>query len=543
MIRPFARILLLCLLIPFSSTSFGQDAPAVPADPHAQFSIANVSTSPHTLYPYMNGGQLKGDRYMIRDATLIDLVNTAYGIDEDNIFGGQAWTEIDRFDVVAQAPAGTPKDTLNVMLQNLLADRFQLAVHKDTKPVLGFVLGAPHGKGNLKASDGSDESGCKGQPQTPTPGAVQYNMVSCHNMTMAEFASQVHDMANAYLTSPVIDTTGLKGAWDFDLKWTGRGQLARAGDDGISIFDAVEKQLGLKLDQEKVPQPVLVIDSVNEKPTANPPDVAKILPPPMPTSFDVAVIKPSAPDKTQLQGRISGGQVNVQGATLKFLLFFAWDLNPNDDQQIVGAPKWIDSDHFDIVAKTVMDASANMPEMDQRDLEILVQNLLIDRFKLKAHMEDRPISAYTLMSDKPKLAKADPSNRTRCKEGPGADGKDPRTTNPILNRLMTCQNMSMTQFASMLPDLAGGYIYVPVKDATNLEGRYDFTLSFSGVGQLPSGPAAGPSGGGLATAADPSAAVSLMDAVNKQMGLKLVKEVRPVPVLVIDSIREQPTDN
>jgi uncharacterized protein (TIGR03435 family) len=257
----------------------------------------------------------------------------------------------------------------------------------------------------------------------------------------------------------------------------------------------------------------------------------------------VAVIKPSAPDKTQLQGRISGGQVNVQGATLKFLLFFAWDLNPNDDQQIVGAPKWIDSDHFDIVAKTVMDASANMPEMDQRDLEILVQNLLIDRFKLKAHMEDRPISAYTLMSDKPKLARADPSNRTRCKEGPGADGKDPRTTNPILNRLMTCQNMSMTQFASMLPDLAGGYIYVPVKDATNLEGRYDFTLSFSGVGQLPSGPAAGPSAGGLATAADPSAAVSLMDAVNKQMGLKLVKEVRPVPVLVIDSIREQPTDN
>ena len=563
MIRPTAVGLSACFLVLFSMSALAQSKDSSAANPatsdpatvnsaaaspaSANFSAADVHVSPHITNPYMNGGDLHGDLYIIRDASMIDLINTAYGIDEDNIFGGEGWTETDRFDVIAKAPKGTPQDALKVMLQNLLAERFKLVVHKDTKPLLGFVLSAPHGKGNLKASDASNPSGCESpQQQTPqqTASGVGYNMVSCHNMTMAEFASNVHDMAGAYLTSPVIDSTGLKGQWDFDLKWTSRAALARAGDDGISIFDAVGKELGLKLDLEKTPQPVLVIDSVNEKPADNPPGVANILPPAMPTEFDVSVIKPSAPGSTGMRGRLTGGQVSLQNATLKFLINFAWGLNSNDDQQIVGAPKWLDSDHWDIEAKVALDASSGTPEFDEHDLEILVQNLLSDRFKLKAHMEDRPISAYTLVTDKPKLAKADPSNRPRCKEGPGPDGKDPRMTTPILNRLLTCQNMTTAQFAEMLPNLAGGYIYTPVKDATNLEGRWDFTLSFSGIGQLQIGAGAEKrDAGGIAMASDPTGAVSLIDAVQKQMGLKLVKEVRPAPVLVIEHIEEQPTEN
>jgi len=140
----------------------------------------------------------------------------------------------------------------------------------------------------------------------------------------------------------------------------------------------------------------------------------------------------------------------------------------------------------------------------------------------------------------PHMKKADPDNRTGCHEGPGPDGKDPRIASPILNRLLTCQNMTMAQFGDILRIQVNGYIHSPVLDKTGLTDAYDFTLSFSGVGQLqnapkPSDAASGPS--------DPNGAVSIFDAVQKQMGVKLVKEKHPVQMLVIDHINEKPTDN
>ena len=111
---------------------------------------------------------------------------------------------------------------------------------------------------------------------------------------MEEFARNVHEWAGGYLTDPVVDSTGLKGSWDFDIKWTPRQLLQKAGPDGISIFDAVDKELGLKLDRQTAPRPVLIVDSVNQKPSPNAPGLEKILPPPPPAQFDVAIIKPQA---------------------------------------------------------------------------------------------------------------------------------------------------------------------------------------------------------------------------------------------------------
>ena len=151
-------------------------------------------------------------------------------------------------------------------------------------------------------------------------------------------------------------------------------------------------------------------------------------------------------------------------------------------------------------------------------------------------MEERPVSAYTLFSDNPKLTKADPASRTRCVEGPGPNARDPRNNNPILSRLVTCQNMTMTQFAERLQGLAPGYIRVPVLDATKLEGAYDLTFNFSPIGAVQGG--AGPvgeigQGGGVAS--DPTGAMSLFQALPRQLGLKLELQKRPNPVLVIDS--------
>jgi uncharacterized protein (TIGR03435 family) len=93
---------------------------------------------------------------------------------------------------------------------------------------------------------------------------------------MAELAENLQQMANAYIDHPVVDATGLDGGWNFLIGWTPRGMLqatqapganGEASDpSGISVFDAVEKELGLKLVKQKRSIPVIVVDHVSEKP-------------------------------------------------------------------------------------------------------------------------------------------------------------------------------------------------------------------------------------------------------------------------------------
>src|SRR5438445_441062 len=126
---------------------------------------------------------------------------------------------------------------------------------------------------SLKQSRAS-QNGCQGQPQgPPAPGVLPYAMVSCHHLSSAASAENLRQMAGGYLDHPVVDKTNLDGSFDFDIKWTARAQLAAAGPDGISIFDAVDKQLGLKLELQKIEMPVIVVDKVNQKPTDSLPGV------------------------------------------------------------------------------------------------------------------------------------------------------------------------------------------------------------------------------------------------------------------------------
>jgi uncharacterized protein (TIGR03435 family) len=281
-------------------------SPAIAASTPPVFDIADIHTSAHSAIPFARGGNLRGDRYDLRDATMVDLVAAAYGIETDNVLGGPSWLESDRFDVIAKAPPTTSKETIKLMLQALLADRFKLVVHNDSKALPAYVLSVGKGgKPKLREPDDSAAAGCGDGPKQPDPppGGVPYISVTCHNMTMEEFAQNLHEMAGGYLQSPVVDQTGLKGHWDIDIKWTGRGNLQKAGADGISIFDAMDR-LGLKLEMQKAPLPVVVVDSVSEKPTPNPAGVTTKLPTPPPAEFEVAVIKPSKPGETNLRGRI-----------------------------------------------------------------------------------------------------------------------------------------------------------------------------------------------------------------------------------------------
>jgi uncharacterized protein (TIGR03435 family) len=497
------------------------------------FEAADVHVSPLARNPYTfaSGGVLRGGRYDLRKATLLDLIRTAWSVDPDTIVGGPEWLELDRFDVSAKAPAETPPQTIRLMLRALLRDRFKLAVHEDTRPMPAFALTAGRNKPKLTESSGSGPAGCEFQPQQGPNGSVFY---ACRNITMDAFAQRLRQLAGDYLGAPVLNATGIEGAWDFDLKWNYRSQVLPTGTDRTTVFDAVEKQLGLRLEQQTAPGAALVVDSANQKPTPNPAGTEKVLPRRV-LEFEVADLKPSRPDELPI-ARVSPGRLEMRAFFLKTLIANAFDMDwDHADDLIAGLPKWTGDQRFDITAKPPVDTFGPAGDPYTDDLRLMTRSLLVERFGIKFHYEDRPTAAYALVSAKPKMKKADATRRSSCKEA-RLLANDPRDANPRLNRLVTCQNVTMQQFASLLQGFAPGYLATPVEDATGIGGAWDFTLSFSGA-QFLTSPAAGEN------ASDPNGAISLPDAINKQLGLKLEKRRRPVPILVIDHMEEKPTEN
>jgi uncharacterized protein (TIGR03435 family) len=514
-----------------------------------KFDVADISLRFHTgttNQPFVTGGVLRGGRYDLRNATMVDLIAAAYDItDHDLIVGGPAWLDRNRFDIAAKAPQGTSPDNVKLMLQTLLIDRFKLVSHKDSRPMSGYTLTLGKDKHKLKEASGPG-SGCQGNPPPNPPPPIPINTGSCKGVTMEQFAQLLRQIGGGYINTPVQDQTGLKGYWDFDVKFTPFPAMQRAGSDGISIFAMVEQQLGLKLEQGRVPTPVFVVDTVNAEPTPNPSGVSASIPSPPPMEFDVAEVQLSKPDAQPRTRLMPGGRIEADGITMHQIMQIAWDITVDD--LVANTPKWWDETKYSIVAKTTtaISGAGQNTNVDIDDLKAMVRQLITERFSLKAHYEDRPVTAYTLLADKPKMMKADPSNRTGFKEGPAPGQADQR--NQILGRMVTVRNMSMPQFAEDLQRIAGGYIRVPVEDMTGLDGSYDFTLTFTPIGLLMGrggrggdAPAAGGAGG--ADASDPSGGLSLFDAVNKQLGLKLQMRKRPMKVLVIDSIQEKPTDN
>ncbi len=151
-----------------------------------------------------------------------------------------------------------------LMLQVLLADRFKLALHREKRVISGYRLVL--GKGGLKAQASAPDSGSVGHS-----GRGRIDAEGC---TMAQLALKLSEV----LHRPVLDTTGVAGKFDLKLEWTPDDMQAKppaadqravsAPEGGPSIFAALQEQLGLKLESNKVPADVLVIDSV-EKPSEN----------------------------------------------------------------------------------------------------------------------------------------------------------------------------------------------------------------------------------------------------------------------------------
>ena len=264
----------------------------------------------------------------------------------------------------------------------------------------------------------SDASGKMMTTRIGPDGLITYE---CRNVGMASFVNIVRTMLGANLgLNPILEETGLKGVWNFDLTFTFGFISLPGGDQGkrVSINDAVEKQLGLKLEKREVPTPVLIVDSANLEPTPNPPGVAEALPPiKLPTEFDVASVKmaepftPGGPPRPIRMNMATGGRFTYEGVPLRLLVQRAF--NANNSDQLQGLPEMNVQDRYDVIARANVPPGVNLndPELSA----VLLRSLLADRFNMKYHKEQRPVSVYQLAAvAKPKLKKADPANRAHC---------------------------------------------------------------------------------------------------------------------------------
>src|SRR5436309_2405642 len=116
-----------------------------------QFEVTDVHASPHYSFSAARGPFFSTSRYELRDASLVDLIHIAYDVDPEKISGGPSWVEMDRFDIFAKTSDASNAESRRRMLQALLADRFKLVTHNDSRPMPAWALTA--GKhGGLKES-------------------------------------------------------------------------------------------------------------------------------------------------------------------------------------------------------------------------------------------------------------------------------------------------------------------------------------------------------------------------------------------------------
>jgi uncharacterized protein (TIGR03435 family) len=270
-----------------------QSPPAAPRMP--AFEVASVK-------PNRSGGlgvQIDtpaGDRFTATNVPLRDLIVFAYDVQGLRLVGGPDWIRSERFDIVAKAeqpfpawsPVGPPMALLQ-MVRTLLADRFGLVVHQETRELPAYALlvaredrkfGPEIAASKLECEAGA-RAGRGGPPPPSAPGQPRCGMmISPGQMLvggapMAQFAT----ILSNFVQRVVLDRTQLPGTFDFRLSWTpdripqgppppGAPALPPVDPNGASLFSALQEQLGLKLEATRAPLEVLVIDRV-ERPAAD----------------------------------------------------------------------------------------------------------------------------------------------------------------------------------------------------------------------------------------------------------------------------------
>jgi uncharacterized protein (TIGR03435 family) len=217
---------------------------------------------------------LRGAEVITTNVTVHDLINLAYWLHPKQLSGGPAWIETEKFDMTGKPdePGQPNVDQMKVMIQKLLADRFQLKFHREKRELPAYVI-RPAKTGAKITRSQEDPKGLPGWFYARNPMGMT---MTFRNSPMSQFAALLQN----WLDKPVVDQSGLSERYDFTLTFTpdaaqaallGGGPAPAAADNpdaAPDLFAAFQQQLGLKLEGTRAPVDVTVIDKV-EKPSEN----------------------------------------------------------------------------------------------------------------------------------------------------------------------------------------------------------------------------------------------------------------------------------
>jgi len=249
----------------------GQSQAAADSSTQSSSSVLEVAAIKPVKNPDRNNmhDHTEGRRLTARNVTVRDLVMIGYELDPGQIAGGPAWIATDEYDIDAEAVEGVQLNDERqekALIQELLADRFRLTFHHEQRTLAVYLLVVAKNGPKLKSAN---------------PGEVENS--ACEHLGACTFRKRTLSgfsrfMQFVVLDRPVVDNTGIAGEFDFSLNWTpDESQFSRmgilprpTGDNANAppLFEAIQEQLGLKLEPKKIPAEVLVIDQV-ERPTEN----------------------------------------------------------------------------------------------------------------------------------------------------------------------------------------------------------------------------------------------------------------------------------
>jgi uncharacterized protein (TIGR03435 family) len=249
--------------------------------------------------------------------------------------------------------------------------------------------------------------------------------------------------------------------------------------------------------------------------------------------FDVISIRPNRSASGQFRSGSTPDGVSIVNAPLIVLIRQAYGLFNSNDDRVAGAPDWVKSEKFDIEAKVNGTDVADLHKINREQRGQMLQALLADRFKLKAHSETRELPVYWLTTVKrgPRLKEAPPADPS---DGV-ADSKNPaaRGSTQLSQGHLAARAISISSLLSSLTRITGR----TVLDKTGLTGTYDVDLQWTDDAAASS---SGPGGSSPDVTAE--SGPTLFTALQEQLGLKLEAGKGPVDCLVIDHV-EHPSDN
>jgi uncharacterized protein (TIGR03435 family) len=247
-------------------SGFGQVSKSAPIDTSTSAPKFQVATIKPSRPEESRTTMIRGNRFETTHTSVVDLIKYAYGLHEQEIVGEPKWLDTQTFDVVGdpETESRPSSDEFKKMVQNLLTDRFHLTAHHETRELSVLAI--------VQSKSGPNLTKTKRPPGgIPTVGYSPGHL-GAGNATIADFAS----FLQRFVTDrPVVDQTGIVARYDFDLKWTPdetQTETVRQSSESSNplpgLYTAIQEQLGLKLQEGKLPAQVLVIDHV-ETPSEN----------------------------------------------------------------------------------------------------------------------------------------------------------------------------------------------------------------------------------------------------------------------------------